>query len=514
MENEVYQTLKSLQYPYLETINRSQISAVGGSNWYKFLGMLHWLVKTNIKLEKCLARFDQSLLLNQNTQDFTMLNQPLKTLDEQDQRQEKYELIVEKLFIDYITESYQSFLKLEDNYEPAMEKLSNGFNKFIHIIETDIKNLQLQNDSIYRNYQKLIEKSEQLKISKQKNDALNNDLTKFQNYINTMQFKSQEWPNKLERMRNEIISKNKQIKVTSDEIESLQKYLKKEKISMEIIEGKNQEKETFLKSLDGITDEIDKLTSSITSKKIESAATFKNMINTIKQYDTIIQSIIDARRDKLNHTSIDGNTFKINLNPELINDIESFNFEDLTIDENNKITHDKLFVDSDFSISRNIKDNILLLNSEIQDIIRDLKAENSQLETTINELKAQINESTSQNEYLEEELAHLKSEFELTRQKDESDLVSQKIEIEKFERKILDSKNEIESKLLKANRLVQATKTKHHEAQRSINEKRESLQRKIIEIIEVATDFKFDIQSLIESKNNDVLAQLKELDIN
>lgn len=44
-ETDLYTILKTIQYPYLNSITKSQISAVGGSNWPKFLGMLHWIVQ-------------------------------------------------------------------------------------------------------------------------------------------------------------------------------------------------------------------------------------------------------------------------------------------------------------------------------------------------------------------------------------------------------------------------------------------------------------------------------------
>ena len=109
LEHEVYSILRTMQYPYLATINKSQISAVGGSNWPKFIGMLHWLVVINKKLDDCLASLDVSIT-NQVTQDITVLNQPLRTVEEQEKKQEKYELMVERLFIDYITESYNCLL--------------------------------------------------------------------------------------------------------------------------------------------------------------------------------------------------------------------------------------------------------------------------------------------------------------------------------------------------------------------------------------------------------------------
>ncbi|SSD61701.1 uncharacterized protein SCODWIG_03462 [Saccharomycodes ludwigii] len=84
LESDVYSIIKTIQYPFLETINKSQISAVGGTNWPKFLGMIHWLVNVNKSLDKTLVFLDKSLV-SENTQDFTILNQTFKTIDEQEE---------------------------------------------------------------------------------------------------------------------------------------------------------------------------------------------------------------------------------------------------------------------------------------------------------------------------------------------------------------------------------------------------------------------------------------------
>ncbi|CCD25352.1 kinetochore-associated Ndc80 complex subunit NDC80 NDAI_0F00330 [Naumovozyma dairenensis CBS 421] len=542
IENEVYHLLKNLQYPYLETINRSQISAVGGgTNWYKFLGMIHWLVKININLETSLTKLDEqnSLLKDNNTQDFTILNQPLKTLDEQDQRQEKYELIVEKLFIDYITESYQSFLKLEDNYQPYMIKLTNGFNKFIHIIEIDIKNLQLNNKSIFTKYQNLIEMSQKLKISKKKFNALQLDLTKFQNYINTMEFKSHEWPKKLERMNDERERKQQEIKSIELEISNLEKKLNDKNFSIENIDLKNERKNKLITQLDLLSIENDKLIVVLKNKKIECEKNFKNMINTINQYHTIIDNLILARNNISEHYRI-----KEKNNVETFEDRDKIKKDDLIIKIKSKyqdyITKGLInniieegesepesetdpttfnygtFFNNDietFSINGTIRNHILKLNEQIQIQIESIQNENKQIEDSIAQLKHNINENNIINDSLEEDLFNLNSEFELNKQQNENDLITQRIEIEKFERKISDTKKEIDSKIISANQLVKSTKLKHQEFQRDITNQRESLQRKIIDIIEVATDFKFDIQKLIESKDIDITNLLKELDI-
>ena len=83
VESDIYQILKNLQYPYLESINKSQISAVGGSSWHKFLGMLHWLVRVNMKMDQIMNKQDNDMIDNQPTQEMVSVNKPIKTQDEQ-----------------------------------------------------------------------------------------------------------------------------------------------------------------------------------------------------------------------------------------------------------------------------------------------------------------------------------------------------------------------------------------------------------------------------------------------
>lgn len=75
VESELYQVQKNLNYPYLATINKSQISEVGGSSWYKILGLLHWHVKLNEKVDNISNDLDFTLL-SQPTQELIQMHQP------------------------------------------------------------------------------------------------------------------------------------------------------------------------------------------------------------------------------------------------------------------------------------------------------------------------------------------------------------------------------------------------------------------------------------------------------
>lgn len=497
-EHEVYQILRTLQYPYLDTINKSQISAVGGTGWPKFLGMVYWLVKTNAKLDKCLNELDQTLV-NENTQDVvTILNHPLTSLDEQDQKQEKYELMVEKLFIEYVMESYKSFLRLEDNYEPYMQQLEVGFEKFVRIIEADINQLQLQNDKIYAQCQEEAQRGKQLTMAREKCEALKSDLTKFQNYVNSMTSKTHEWPRKLEKMTSESLNKRQQIAKVELEIRDLQKALEQKGVSMSEIDEKNKQRETIAKTLDYICDRQDQLTSVIKADKLELEGVWRRLTETLKQYNNAIDSLISARAKA--QDVIDGKQLRIVIPP------------DVTATDAKAITYKELFGQQNYSITETVGAKLSQINTQIQERIQLLANDNNDLESQLNSLKEQIDEKTKDAERLELELSEAKSRCKLDQQENESHSLSQKIELEKLERKINDSNKLLQEKMSNAQQLVQATKLKYEEQQLEIGRRRASLHRKVIEVIEYASNFKINIQGSIEETEARIEKEEMEID--
>ncbi|CCE90355.1 kinetochore-associated Ndc80 complex subunit NDC80 TDEL_0B02260 [Torulaspora delbrueckii] len=495
IEHEVYQILKNLQYPYLETINKSQISAVGGSSWPRFLGMLHWLVKINVKLDQSLQELDQNLF-NDNTQELTILNHPLDTLDEQDQKQEKYELMVERLFIEYVMESYRSFLRLEDNYDSYMEQLEAGFMKFTHIIKTDIKRMGDNNDEIMVRCENKAKRSKNLALAVQKCKALKSDLTKFQNYVNTMDHKSNEWPKKLEKMRFESSAKMQQISDLEKKVKELQESLKIRGVSIELIDEKSTQRDNIANELDLVTSKVDQLVAVLKSDKFEKDGILRNMIETVRQYNTAIENLVSLRA-KLGH-NVDESLLKVSLSDEELQK------------EDKGIAYESIF-SSNHNTAEKAQQELSKLYKEIQERVKNCQMENSTIEAKVVDLQREIREKTNAIERLELQLSDAKSNYELKLQENESSLLSQKIEIEKLEKKISDSSRLTKERLAEAEQLVQVTKIKHEELLLDINRKRVSLHAQVIEIIEYASNFKINIQAVLEKTEGRITEQLESL---
>ncbi|SCU84351.1 LADA_0D01222g1_1 [Lachancea dasiensis] len=483
IEHEVYVILRTIQYPYLETINKSQISAVGGSSWPKFLGMLHWLVNTNKRLDAYLQKVDLSLN-SQNTQDITVLRQPIGTLDEQEDKQEKYELIVERLFIDYIVQAYKSFLRLDDDYDDYMKELIIGFERFAQVIRNDISNIAMSNNDLSVKYEELMEKGQEVKVAKDKFTALQSDLTKFQNYVSAMQHKSQEWPRKLEKMETERESKDRQLKQTEIEINELRNLIKSKDMEIPEIDKLNTEREKLSKTLEIVSDQVDQAVSALKGQRMETEGAYRTLVEVAGQYGNASESLILARSSIGHQINLDQKNISL---PQGI--IQNYDARQDDIE---------FQIPGGVSVRETIKPTLLELNEIIQQRVQGLQQDNAAGDLRLEHLRQEISEKTRSLELLEHELSSAKSHYDEFKQESHSRLLSQRIEIEKMERRLQNVKYSSHQRIAEAEQQVQNSKLQYEELKLSVNRERNVLHAKVIHLIDYVSNFKINVQSSVE----------------
>lgn len=503
VESDIYQILKNLQYPYLESINKSQISAVGGSSWHKFLGMLHWLVRVNMKMDQIMNKQDNDMIDNQPTQEMVSVNKPIKTQDEQNQIQEKYELMVENLFINYITESYKNFLNVDDNYQVPMEKLTLGFEKFTHIIESDIYNLNSQNEKYYTKYQYVQRISENFTKSMEKFNALKNDLEKYKNYIDSMQLKSKEWPKKLQKMEDELSKKNNEIVAIEDKIREILKMLDDKGLSIETIDERVKEKSELIQKIDEINSNCDQLTGTINAKKHENNALVRNLGSVMTQYDLSLEKFFqdekyDSDSTKERYEKI-AEKLKINID-------ESMRLKNTNLlPKDNNVTS----MGSALDLQKNELQKLL---QETNLKIEKLNVDNNIIKDKILELKDEIKVKNTEYQKREKTLSELKSQIVAQKQKNESEIVIQRIEIEELQ-------NRNQGLLKKMERNVKDAENRLHEKETELEawklraaSQSNQLKQRTQEMISYSVNFKKSVDDAVTTTRDDILAALKEIE--
>lgn len=506
VESELYQILKNLNYPYLESINKSQISAVGGSSWYRFLGLLHWLVKLNEKMDMISNDLDFTLL-SQPTQELIQMNQPVPdSLEQQDKIKLKYESMIESLVIEYTMDAYKCFLNSNDDFSVPMSKFQVGFEKFIKIINLDIKILDNQNEVILKQYESILQKATKLRIAKERNTALLNDVKAFENYISVMKEKSKLWPKKLQNMEADKEQRQKNIAVVEKEIKEILDQLNEKNISVEQIETKNRTQEFLLQSLDDISDKSDQMISTLQSKRIENKNVAKNLLNVLDIYNQTLQSILNDRFMLTGKNSPKVDDFKINIADTLqnLNDDVKLDYFELFKNVSNDVS---------FSLKNYITEKLIKLIEDIENNCNMIQSDNIELNKQIESLQKQVKINSEETKKMRENALQVQSSIFALKQEYEKSLSSQRSEIDELSKRNLNTNKIIDQKLNDAKQIIFDKKQQLSEVESALILQKQELQNKIFDIVTYIVEFKLKIQDSLEENKKIILEELQKLNI-
>lgn len=506
VESELYQILKNLNYPYLESINKSQISAVGGSSWYRFLGLLHWLVKLNEKMDMISNDLDFTLL-SQPTQELIQMNQPVPdSLEQQDKIKLKYESMIESLVIEYTMDAYKCFLNSNDDFSVPMSKFQVGFEKFIKIINLDIKILDNQNEVILKQYESILQKATKLRIAKERNTALLNDVKAFENYISVMKEKSKLWPKKLQNMEADKEQRQKNIAVVEKEIKEILDQLNEKNISVEQIETKNRTQEFLLQSLDDISDKSDQMISTLQSKRIENKNVAKNLLNVLDIYNQTLQSILNDRFMLTGKNSPKVDDFKINIADTLqnLNDDVKLDYFELFKNVSNDVS---------FSLKNYITEKLIKLIEDIENNCNMIQSDNIELNKQIESLQKQVKINSEETKKMRENALQVQSSIFALKQEYEKSLSSQRSEIDELNKRNLNTNKIIDQKLNDAKQIIFDKKQQLSEVESALILQKQELQNKIFDIVTYIVEFKLKIQDSLEENKKIILEELQKLNI-
>lgn len=452
IETEVFLLLKILNYPYLDGINRSQISAVGGQNWPNFLGMLYWLVKLNLSV------------LN--------LNSKVDLISPDDE--------FDKIFINYITQSYRAFIDERDDYSEYYDEMKSRFDELNNNIIQDIENISNENNELLNQYNELNGQLDILENSEKKSKALENDLIKFKAYIETMESRKLKWSEILNKITQEIGN----CEVELNNIESVKRdyeaQIGQQGLTPNDIDNLNTERDKLSKSIDLISNSLEDLKDVYHNKQINLQKNYQSLENFLKQYNNLIYKI------QLKNHNYDYN-FEINFRNNTINN------ETPDLLKPNEI------------INKNLKDEkIQLLNykSIINTNVHMHQDEQIKLQEQIDLISELIMERREEIETLEAKLTANKSTYDEIYETMINDTTTYSMQIEKLERELRSIKINTNQGFIEVENKFQNIQIEYDELLYEIHSNRSILHDKIQKIIESTIGFKINIQLNLEDLEN------------
>lgn len=466
IENEVYYVLKNIKYPYLDSINKSQISAVGGQNWCVFLGVLDWLVQLINKIDS--SQLDSELIQDNDN-----------------------ELSLEKIFVNYIIKSYNAFLNNIDDYTEYFNEMRSDYDNYTKNIltESEILNNELLNlKEINLN---LVNKVNSFDQVKKKSQALESDLFKFKAYIDSMENRKLKWNSVLDQIKQEKVNSENDLLKTEEEKNLLEKKMKDQGLTSKDIDRMNNERDRISKSIDSVNYRLNEISKIVNSKEVEAQRLYESLSSTLKEYNFSIYSIASDIPD------LDSSKYVIKLDNSLNDDKLGKNPEDLLNGQNLK----------------EIKQNLIDLKSNINSKSHKVQDETINLQENLDSIIELLNEKSEQIESLETKLSASKLEYEELYENMTKEATSYHTEIERFESELKSIQSGSQENMSLLDQNSKTIDIEYNNLKAHINQEREILYSKAQQTMDDAITFKLNIQGSLESLETLVVEEIKNKDM-
>ncbi|QPG74486.1 hypothetical protein FOA43_001816 [Brettanomyces nanus] len=496
VEQDIYSILKFLEYPYLDTINKSQLSAVGGTNWPVFLAMLHWL----LQLVQQMQMFDLV--------DFSQLPEPLKddnagnynnsvvfNKEIEDSVIVRENTALDRLFTSFALKSYKSFLstgtedyseyysEMESEYKQCTQDVVNKTNKLVDENENLVTELR----------EKGIEQIE-LNSKVERTRALAIDVSKFQKYVDLQNQRSEKWPLVLERAKKDIESIKKSIEDADNEKEKIVADLKEKGFTLKDIEQMHKERAELSSNFDMVESKQKLTMSSIEDKTGSLTKVFESLKQLVDGYNTKVYAIFDG----LDGVPLDGV-------PHLT--ITSFSDQLVNDDDKLGLRPDEIVPELKQS---EIKVKLALLKESIQQSHLTNRDECIRLQEQLDDLKLKSVSLKDQLEELEDKLTKSKKDYSELNDQKVSEVSSNQFQLEQDTKEIRllstqlgENQKQIEEEFSKA-------ETELRRLTSSLSEQRNELLIRLANEMGYAVSFKTGIMGDIEVANGELADECKE----
>lgn len=468
VEQEITGLLKILNYPYMSTITRSHFSAVGGSNWPTFLGILFWLVELNLSM-------------------LTLTEEDFLADDDFD-----------RIFIGYTWKSYLAFLNDDvDTMDQYYKELKVKYDDVQEELEEQLKSIEEQRNELKEKFEEV---NNQLKIrddSDRKTVALEDDYIKLKAYNDDVQKRIPDWNQKLEQLLNEVISMEQQVQELQDQKSSIEKDLENRGISIDTVNNMYIERDRLSKSIDSTASKVEESKEKLLDRAFELERNYESIESITKQYNDlgrrINNYISQIGEESDNAATLANYEFLLVLREEIKNPNQQYTreeiFQNISLkDERQNLLKFRNETDSQILRTRGSAVKVSEQCDVEQDKIRDQQ-------TLIEELQMQDNLTKRKSDDLKQYIFQTQAEYSS--------------QIEELEHQTRDTKATIQSDILQLERKLRDVNIEKTILTEELITKRQIMDEDVTRITAFILNFKTNIQERLIRIADLVQDQLK-----
>lgn len=278
MDAEVPPILKQLRYPYEKGITKSQIAAVGGQNWYTFLGMLHWLMQ----LAQMMDRYEGHRYETGEYDDVCT--------------DAGVDITGDRIIFRFLTGAYHDWLQggededdemAEQRLVPHIEHMSQEFARGSERYVQEMEALEAEN----RNLREQIEEMEKNAPDMAKLDKhfriLEDDKRKFEDYNQNVKGKIDKYETRIKFLDAEIQKTDVELQETEADRAELQASVDRQGITIQDIDRMNTERERLQKSLEDTMARLEETHARVMEKEAEASQKLEDLEQLVKAYNSL-----------------------------------------------------------------------------------------------------------------------------------------------------------------------------------------------------------------------------------
>ncbi|KAF2791480.1 hypothetical protein K505DRAFT_339530 [Melanomma pulvis-pyrius CBS 109.77] len=487
IDQEVPVLLKQMRYPFEKSIMKSQIAAVGGNNWYTFLGLLHWMMQ--------LARMMQSY--EDGTYDDACFDAG-------------YDISGDRIIFNFLSDAYSTWLSAEDedddeeaqarHIQPHVEAMAARFDasnqqhiEQVKLLEAEHKYLQDQIEELGKSGPRITKLAEVIKI-------LEEDQVKFETYNNSMELKVKKHTDRCTFMEKAIEDIEAELEAAEKERQELQNIIDSRGITISDIDRMATEKERLDTSLQTASARVEESKKRVAEKEIAASRKLDELEQTVEKYNNLGYQIGVIPSTAANAKALDY---------ELIITInDGPNFSGSQMGSSTQEASDRLLADSgtgysphhllNLDLRGTVKTNILALRKDIAE------RRNAALEADMNnhdlldKIKEAMDDKQAEVEALGHRVSQAEEELEKLREITGTQKTASDAQIEKMEKELGRMRNNLGESVQLMIQREMAVNIEYEQLTLRANALREELHTEIERMLDDIVRFKLHIQRSLE----------------
>ena len=276
METEVPEILKTLRYPYQNQFTKSQFSAVGGQNWSKFLGMLHWLMQLAQMLDKYNAgEYDDACA------------------------EAGVDVSGDRIIFRFLSGAYREWLQVEDEDEddaekllvPHVEAMAVEFERGNQRYAEEMKILEAENTALKQRIEEAEKGAPDLAKLEKHFEILRNDSRKFEEYNKNTEGKNEKNERRIQFLKEEIERTDQELEEAEKEKAALQSSVDKQGITIQDIDEMNNERERLQKAFEATVIKLEDVKRKALDKETDASRTLEDLERAVDNYNSLCYQI-------------------------------------------------------------------------------------------------------------------------------------------------------------------------------------------------------------------------------